>query len=160
MNKIRTAGLFSVLFALMSVAPALAAAPTSNITAGGWFICAVGTESALGHECHFGVQAKCKDGVWTGTGSFMDKDYRLKAIIRIDDVNWDLNNYKEVVGWAKVYVDNKLFVECPCQLVLTTNPKNFRIWLFSGLFGEWGGYEASGALNGEGMVGLGNIVIH
>ena len=85
MKKITSLGLVSALFTLMLVVPALAAAPTHNVTGGGWFICAEGT--AIGHECHFGVQIKEKDGVWTGTGSFMDKDYRHKAILTINSGN-------------------------------------------------------------------------
>ena len=141
----------------MLVVPALAAAPTHNVTGGGWFICAEGT--AIGHECHFGVQIKEKDGVWTGTGSFMDKDSRLKAILTITSGTTpgenDPTRYM-VHGIARVYIDNKFIGEYPCQVILRTEPQRFRIWLFGGL-----GYEASApfrvveddAIHGE-------IVIH
>ena len=157
MKKIGNLGLFSALFALMLVAPALAAAPTHNVTGGGWFISAEseGPNSVIGHECHFGIQVKAKDGVWTGTGSFMDKDYRLKAILTIDSrYEPDASNRYQVYGIARVYIDNKFIGEYPCQVVLRTEPQRFRIWL------DDLGYEASAVWSDEDLAIHGEIVIH
>jgi hypothetical protein len=147
-------GLFSALFALMLVAPALAAAPTHNVTGGGWFI-SVETEnpsSVIGHECHFGVQVKEKDGVWTGTGSFMDKDSRIKAILTITSgAQTDPTRY-EVYGKARVYLDNKFTDEVDFTMVLRIDPQRFRIW--------WNGYEASAAYSDEPDAIHDNIVFH
>jgi hypothetical protein len=122
---------FAALFLAIPTAMVNASAPTVNVTGGGWFM----SQTDPAHECHFGVQVKEKDGVWTGTGSFMDKDYDLKAILTVEGIN-DLKYNMEhvlifvnVTGTARVYIDNKFVCNSDFWMVLRVRGTRFWICL-------------------------------
>ena len=98
----------------------VAAKETTKVTGGGWYIADgknCSRPSITGQEnnhCSFGFQAREKGGNWSGRGSFMDRDYRLKAILTVEDMEIlrDLDCIR-LYGTARVYVDNKFVDECP-----------------------------------------------
>ena len=86
---------------------------TTKVTGGGWYEGETGDPTA-GNHCSLGFQAKELKGdgaTWSGTGSFTDRDFRLKTILTITGMTKMVppgggNNYIKLTGTAKVYHNN------------------------------------------------------
>jgi hypothetical protein len=93
--------------------------PNVKVTGGGWF---TDPDYTQGHNCSFGIEAMRVDDVWTGHGSYMDKEYRIKAILTVEtgltDTAPDGNPRIKVQGTARVYIDNIFWGETTFRINL------------------------------------------
>lgn len=131
-----------------------------KVTGGGNFIADVTSrpDSLQGHRCYFGVQADLATN--QGHGSFMDKDFRLKAILTAHNVTLVRSTHVKVEGVARLYRDNKKLGDASFELMLADGapgvPPGDRLY-FKVTSGSLAGYYWHGDLE---VNGNGEIVIH
>jgi hypothetical protein len=116
--------------------------------------------AVVGNECHFGIVGIPVEGGWKGQGSFVDKDYRLKAHLTVEDGSsgtsiFDGSPYVILTGTARLSINNEKHCEVEFRVSLIdvpTGEDRFFIRFFGhNVYSAWSGLEG---LDG------GEIVIH
>jgi len=152
--------LVSFLIMAMNVAPTAAAfafvpppPPPSEVivgklTGGGWYLTEAPYSTYTGHRASFGVEAgrsfevvdavEYRDNSVKGHGSFMDNDYRLKAILTVtggtimEGYDGAGTYWVGLKGIARIYVDNVKAGEMVFHMAFAVHPspgdRTDRVW--------------------------------
>lgn len=116
-----------VVFAALAffTVPAIAAEPVNKVTFGGWAVTpdtATNRFDVLNAPIHFGGVGMFAGGAWRGEGSFMDKDFRLKAHLNVEDGTLiQVDPFIRIGGYADVWIDN----------VKLDKPLRWNLWLLT-----------------------------
>ncbi len=143
MNKLVHLSLIVMILSVLLITPVFAAKPMYKVTGGGWYLSKAPYSTVLNHHASFGVQAggpfaESSSPTWifdngvSGRGSFMDRDYRLKAILEVTGGAFQEgrdgpNTYwVRLTGTAKVYIENEYAGDMEFRLAFARAAKGER----------------------------------